>query len=459
MNHTVKHLSVSAASLLLAFSVACNKEEPPPAPVETPKPAVPGVDMETKTIKVGALNDESGPGAPIGKPFAVGKRVLAASINAGGTGLLPEGWKLEMVEKDHGYNPQASVQAYNEIKDNVFYIGTSFGTQNTMPLLPLLQRDNMVAFPASLSSELAKHDQTPPLGASYHVEAQRAMDFALMRGLGAEKVKAGIVYQQDDYGADGLAGWKEAAALHGVEIVSEQPIAPGQTDFTAVVTALKGAGANWVLLTTIPSATGPLLGTAAQLGYTPKWLGNTPSWIDSFFNPKVIPPEVFANFYWVTGLPYWGEEVPGMDKFIAAYDAYGKDMHAPDFYILVSYIQGLAQVEALNRAITSGDITRQGYVNALHTLKGWDAGGMIQPFDLGTSPYVVGRSTRVLKPDLANQTWEVAEPYAEPMTEAYVAPTKEERRQSKMEVPNQKGPATKAANPTKGVSKSKLLGR
>ena len=29
---------------------------------------------------------------------------------------------------------------------------------------------------------------------------------------GADKIKVGIVYQQDDYGQDGLDGWKKAAA-------------------------------------------------------------------------------------------------------------------------------------------------------------------------------------------------------------------------------------------------------
>ena len=421
MNLKVNTLAVTAASLLLGLSMACNKDEPAPdpAPVEPPKPALIGVDMEKKIAKVGTLNDESGPGAAIGKPFAVGKRILAASVNAGGSGLLPDGWTLEMVEKDHGYNPQQSVQSYNEIKDDVLYIGTSFGTQNTMPLLPLLQRDKLVAFPASLSSEMAKHEQTPPLGASYHVEAQRAMDWAVAKAGSADKIKAGIVYQQDDYGADGLAGWKAAAALHGVEIVSEQTVAPGQSDMTAVITALKDAGATTILLTVIPSATGPLLGTAAQLQYMPTWIGNTPAWIDAFFNPKVIPAAVFTNYYWVTSAPFWGEDVPGMDKFIAAYEAHGKTMHAPDFYILISYIQGLAQIEALNRAITSGDVSRDGYIRSLHTLKGWDGGGLIQPFDLSAVPYVVGTRTRVLKPKMAEQTWDVVADHAEPMAEAY----------------------------------------
>ena len=42
-----------------------------------------GVDLKTKTIKIGTLNDESGQAAVIGKPYALGKRILAKAVNAG----------------------------------------------------------------------------------------------------------------------------------------------------------------------------------------------------------------------------------------------------------------------------------------------------------------------------------------------------------------------------------------
>lgn len=408
---------------------ACKKETPAPAP-EAAKPAAEpgaeapaepaikadkGVDLAAKKVRVGALNDESGPGAAIGKPYALGKRLLAARVNAGGSGLLPEGWTIELVERDHGYNPQQAVQAFNEIKDDILYIATVFGTPNTLPLQPLLERAKMVAFPASLSSKLSEHRSTPPLGPSYDLEAMRAMDWAVEDAGGADKVKAGIVYQQDDYGADGLRGWKAAAEQHGVTIVNVAAVAPGQKDFTAVIMGLKEAGANYVLLTLLPSATGPILGTAAQLQYDPVWIGNTASWIDRFFDPKVIPPAVFHKFHWMNGLPIWGEEVPGMDAFLETFEKYGGGAQ-PDFYILTSYIQGLGQVEVLRRAIEGGDVTRAGYMDAMSTIVKWTSGGMQQPINLQTFPYRAGLKTRVLAPEMATRTWKVVADYAVPLS-------------------------------------------
>lgn len=377
-----------------------------------------GVDLATKTVRLGVLNDESGPAATIGKPYAVGKRVLAAQINAGGSGLLPEGWKIELVEKDHGYNPQKSVQAYNQIKDDVLLVAHSFGTPNTMPLRPMLERDEMIALPASLSSQMSEHRMTPPAGPSYEIEAMRAMDWVVAEvekaGGKKEDIKAAVVYQQDDYGEDGRGGWKKAAEHHGVKVISEQTVTPGQRDFAAIVSSLKAAGATHVMLTILPSASGPLLGTASQLQFKPTWIGQSPSWIDGFFNPDVIPSAVFDTYYWTTGGTYWGEDLPAMPKFLEAYEKYGKAQSPPDYYLLGSYSQGVLAVELIKRAIEAGDLTRAGLMAQLPKLSRFDAAGLIQPMDLSKFPYVTSTRARVLEPDFEKKSWTVVGDYATP---------------------------------------------
>ena len=415
--------TLSAVVAILFAAAACNQGDKSPAPATTkdtpataaaPAAKVPGVDPVKKVIRIGALNDESGPGAGIGKPYALGKRMLVKAIAAGEMKLLPEGWTIELVEKDHAYNPQQSVQHYNAIKDDVLFIGTSFGTPNTLPLKPMLARDGLVAFPASVASDMAESPYTPPLNTSYELEAMRAMDWVVEQAGDAKKIKAGLVYQQDDYGKDGQKGWVTQAKLHGVEIVDQQAVAPGQKDYAAVVSSLKAKGATHVLLTTLPSSTAPILGTAMQLGYTPIWVGNNPTWIDRFFKPDVVPPQILANFYWVSGLTYWGEDVPGMKAFLAAYEKYGKELSEPNHYLLISYAQGVIELEVAARAIAAGPLTRESYLKALQTLENYDAQGISQPISMNKMPYVPATRARVLKPKLAERTWEVVAPFATP---------------------------------------------
>lgn len=417
------------AAGLFAVSLAafgCKNEAPPtPATGGDTAAAAPGiaadkgVDVAKKVIKIGMLNDESGPALVIGKPYAAGKRILAAHVNSGESGLLPDGWTVELVERDHGYNPQKSVQGYEEIKDDVLFIGTSFGTPATLPLVPKLEQDTLVAMPASLSSKMAESEFTPPIAAAYFFETMRAVDWAIEDAGGADKVQFGIVYQNDDYGQDGIYGLETAAEALGAKVVSKQTVTAQQTDVTAAVKALQDAGANYVMLTVLPSKTGPLLGTAAQLKYGPKWIGNTAAWADLFYEHDKLPAELFANFYLATGLPYWGEESEGMKKFIAAYEKYGSDV-AKDWYVLLSYTQGVAALEAAKRAIEAEDITRAGYLKQLHTMTDYTADGLVPALDWSKAPYVVATKSRILRPDFENSSFTVVADWAAP--KSYEAP-------------------------------------
>lgn len=400
-------------TVVALFLQACGGGAPPGAAT------TPGIDAQKKIIRIGMLNDESGPVAAIGRPWAAGKRILLRQINAGGSGLLPDGWTLEYVERDHGYNPQRSVQLFNEIRDQVLFIGTSFGTPNTLPLRPLLARNGIVAFPASLSSKMQEFEFTPPLAPSYKNEVKRGLDWAIEQAGGPDKLRIGLIYQQDDYGLDGLEALTEAARAHKVSIVATQTYAAGQADYTAVVTALKQADATHVIMTAVPSATGPILGIAAQLDYKPVWIANSPAWIDRFFDPKVVPPTIFANFHWLMSIAYWGEDVPFMKPFMAAYEKYGKELAPPDYYVMAGYAQGLTQIEVTRRMIESGDLSRKGFLAALRSLKDYDTQGVLaEPPDFTRLPYVAGTKTRVLKPDFDKKSWQVVGGYAAPMVAA-----------------------------------------
>lgn len=393
-------------AVAVAVLVACGQEEPRTAP---------GIDADAKILTVGALNDESGPVAAIGKPWAVGKRILARHVNDGGSGLLAEGWKVALVERDHGYDAQRAAQQLDDIRSDVLFLGHAFGTPITLALRARLRRDDLVAYPASLTSRLAEFAWTPPLGPSYRLEAMRALDWAVDTGGGAATVRAGLVYQLDDYGNDSRDGWIRAADAQAVTRVAEEGYATDHKEFTRIVISLKHSGATHVLLATVPSATGPILAAAAELDYRPVWIGNSPSWSDRFFDPTVIPPAVFARYHWLTAFAVWGEDVPFMKGFLAAYDKYGRDAFAPDMNILWSYGQGMVALEVASRMIAAGDLSRAGYMKALHALDRYDVqGALAEPLDFSKLPYVAGTKTRVMQPDFARRGWKVVAPHARP---------------------------------------------
>lgn len=401
-------MRIRAWGLAFALTAAACGRESAPAPA-------PGVDLAGQTISIGLLNDESGPVSAIGRPWGAGLRVLARQINAGNNSFLPTGWKVALVERDHGYNPQRALALFGEIRKQVLFIGTSFGTPNTLPLQSLLEKDRMVAFPASLSSALHNFEFTPPIGPSYKIEVQRALDWMIQQAHGAGRVKLGLIYQQDDYGADGLAAIAEAAPRLGLSLVATRGYSAGQSDFAEAVRALQLAGATHVMLTTMPSATAPILSAAARVHYTPVWVGNSPAWLDRFYDATVVPPAIFQNFYWANSFAYWGENVPMMKGFLEAYEKYGREITPPDNYVVAGYAAGLLEMQVLTRMIRGGDLSREGFLRALRATRDYNTwGATAQPLDFTVFPYVTGTHTRILKPDFARHSWSVVGGYAEP---------------------------------------------
>lgn len=83
--------------------------------------------------------------------------------------------------------------------------------------------------------------------------------------------KIGLLYQDDDFGSDALAGFKTAGTKFAVTV----PYASGSQGAAAAagwITKFKAAEADVVILFGVSSATSAMLGTAAQLKYAPQWM-------------------------------------------------------------------------------------------------------------------------------------------------------------------------------------------
>jgi len=103
-----------------------------------------------------------------------------------------------------------------------------------------------------------------------------------------------------------------------------------------------------------------------------------------------------------------------MELFIAGWEAHAGDERYPDFYTMMSWVQGRIALQAFTDALETGDVTRAGYLTALQKIDGYTAGGMIQPINYTAVPYVAGTQVRILKPDFQGFTWTEVAPYAEP---------------------------------------------
>jgi ABC-type branched-subunit amino acid transport system substrate-binding protein len=339
--------------------------------------AGPGIDVATKTIRIGDIDALTGPAAPLGNAVAAGHRAFFDSLNARG-GI--DGWKVKLMVKDSGYKPQEHVQLFNQLQSSVAILN-SFGSPTTKAIQPQVDQQKLVTFPASFDSLWGADSVMAPVGAPYSVDIANVLDYYTSSG--AKKPKIGIIYQNDEYGADGLRGFKAAkSALRFVD-AGEQSFNPGDTSFTAQVQKLKAAGADAVVVTALPSATGPIVGTAATLGFKPQWILQGPAFLEQLITkdgnvgsaPTPVAPVLKGALVTSFAAP-WGDHVaPGMKQLVADHDRYSADL-PPSIYFTLAYAQGQVQAAILRKAIASGNLTREGILTAKQNLGTVDLAGI-----------------------------------------------------------------------------------
>src|SRR5438874_3552344 len=344
--------------------------------------AGPGVDVTHKTITLGILSPYSGPVAdPIGKPLARGVEVYFDSINASG-GI--DGYKVKFLEEDTQYNPQLEVQLYNQIHTKVAMIADSLGTPTTFAIKDLATADHMLVSAATLSSALAREKYLILLGTPYRLQVENAFDYVVNK-LGVQNPPVGIIYQNDEYGQDGLTGYKEAVNYYHLHNVGQATYTVTDTDYTAQVSQLKAAGAKYVFLTTIPTATAGIIATAFKLGYNPQWILQSPAFALALLSVPGLGA-LMSHAWLVSQGANWGDtSVPGMAQMMSDVQKYAPGQK-PDGYFEFGYTESKITYAILKKALDNNDITRDGLFKAFESLHNVDLGGLLPPVNYGSSP-------------------------------------------------------------------------
>lgn len=342
--------------------------------------AGPGVDVQTKTVTLGVLTPLSGPAALIGKPLTAGQQAYFSYVNAHG-GI--NGWKVSLDIKDDQYNPQLHVQDYSQIVNSVAFIAQSLGSPTTQAIETQAQQADVLLGTAAQSSAFVNQPANAVIGTPYAVDVANAL-YYLTNTLGKAHAKVGIVYQNDAYGADGMKGYLAAKAAYHFDDVAHASYAVTDTSFTSQALAMKKAGAQYVVVTAIPTAAATLIGTAAAIGYHPQWILQGPAWSEYLMTStglasgKPTPVEKAMVGAWVLGFAAaWGDtSVPGMAQFLAIQKQYDP-AQVPDGYYLYGYCMAEMEAKLLAKAIAAKNLTRAGLLSAKENLGTVNFGGLI----------------------------------------------------------------------------------
>lgn len=359
----------------------------------------PGFDG--KTIKVGALSPLSGPVAVIGTPLTNGNKVFFEALNAKG-GIAGK-YPVEVVEEDTQYKPDVAVQKYNRLKGDVTGFTQILGTPTVLAVLPQLKRDKIIGAPASLDAFWVREPNLLPVGAPYQSQAINGIDYFIKNGGEGKKICA--LSQDDAYGEAGKEGVDFAAEKLGFEVASAQKFKAGDKDVTGQIQALDKAKCDAVFLTSLPSDSGTIWGTAAKLGFAPRWIGQSPSWIDELGASPL--KDYLAKTTWIVaeGTEWGDESVPGMKQMVADVEKFDKSQD-PDYYFAFGYVQGKGMAAVLEKAVELGDLSHEGLLKATEQLGEVGYDGLFGDYGYG--------APEARKPPTTNTIFEVdaEKPYA-----------------------------------------------
>lgn len=342
-----------------------------------PEPA-PGFDGTT--IRLGVITPTSGRVAIIGNPLTAGNQAYFDYVNEELGGIAGQ-YPVELDIRDSAYMEAQAAQEYSAGKDNVVMYTQLLGTPIVNALLGQLQTDSIVAAPASLDSFWVREQNLLPIGGPYQIQSANALSWWIEQE-GNEDSTVCSITQDDPYGEAGQEGLDFAAETLGIELGPQVPFPAGNTDYTTQINQLQGAGCEMVFMVATPADAAGALGKAAQVGFTPQWIGQSPTWLTALYQGD-LRPYMEENFLLVSEGPQFGDEsVPGMAEMVRIMETYAPEQ-APDIYFSFGYNQAKAVHQVLEAAVASGDLSREGIIEAMNGIDELTFDGILGDYGWG----------------------------------------------------------------------------
>ena len=309
------------------------------------------------------------------------------------------GRKVTLVVKDDRYVPTEAVAKTNELilKDKVMALLAPLGTANVKAVASSVnpgRRGIPVLFVNTGFSGFAdkkKYPTTYTVLPSYIMEA-KIMGQYIKENFAGKKI--GLLYQDDDFGTDALAGFRTA----GVNFAVRVPYASGSQSATAAagwITRFRAAEVDVVILFGVSSATSAMLGTAAQLRYAPQWILGSVGGDATTIRATGVPAAVLTNAIGFSPVPATNDMKDEYVKFFS--DIYAKAVPGSPFDLNVLLGMNTAFMTAQALKAAGPRPTRKSLINAINTRGATFANSALVPAaysrtsQVGLTGYWVGR--------------------------------------------------------------------
>ena len=331
---------------------------------------------QTKTIKVGAAINLTGPASSWGKFHEKGQRDYFQYVNDVKGGVA--GRKIEMITIDTAYKvpeAQAAVRKF-VMQDKVDMIAT-WGAGEGLAAKPIIQEYKVPAINYSTSWEILEKPvdyMYLPFG-SYKMDCQAVLEYIKAIHKGKEAPKVGLLTYNNAYGRSIHAPSKEYAAKLGINLIAIEEFPPRTVDLNTELLRLQKAGAEYIFIQMLPSAIITAFKSADRIKYSPVFLGTWTSTDPDFFKmgKGLIRDRLVMQF--PGGLP--SDNIKGMNVMKELWKRY-KTVDSFDAAYWEGVVVGMIMERAFIRANEKSKVINPASVNAaMESMRNEDFGGLL----------------------------------------------------------------------------------
>src|SRR6266545_2333970 len=281
------------------------------------------------------------------------------------------GRKIKFTYLDDGYDPGRAVT--NTIRlmqqERVFAMFSSLGTNNNLAVRKLLNDAKVPQLYVSSGAttfgrEYKKYPWTIGYIPPYSEEGVIYGQYVVKN---IKKAKIAVLYQNDDYGRDLVAGLRRGLGAKAKSIVAKVGYDPTSSDVQPQVTQLKASKANVLMIFAFGKFSLQAFNAVSRLGWKPQIFVND---VSSASALMAIVPQKAANgsisivFGKDPAAPIWKRD-RGIKLFQSILKKYGSDIGARDLqdgYYTAGMATAYTLVDTLKKA--GRNLTREGVMRA-----------------------------------------------------------------------------------------------
>ena len=337
-------------------------------------------------IKIGNTAPYSGAASVYGQ---LGKASAAYFRKVNDEGGV-NGRKIVFISLDDGYSPPKTVEQTRRLVEEEAVL-LDFNPVGTAPNSAIQQYMNVKQVPqlfvgsgATKWGDPQHYHWSMGWNPSYETEGKIYAHYILAH---IPSPKIGILYQNDDYGKDYVAGMKKGLGDRTGLIVAEQSYEVTDPTVDSQIVALRNSGANVFFNVATPKFAAQAIKKIAEIGWKPvHFLNNVATTVGGVMQPAGFENSqgiISADYIKDADDPEWASD-PGMKDWHAWMAKYNPQGNLHDRYNVLGYTVSMLLVQVLKQC--GDELTRENVMRQAANLHDIELPLLLPGIKVNTSP-------------------------------------------------------------------------